>query len=89
MPGMRNFWENLEPYRYSGRSRALGRSHRIVTQHLGIPGLEQQRWQSREVTEHRRDQRVRRIDIRSVPPLEESQSARAQCGCLLYTSRCV
>jgi hypothetical protein len=56
MPGVRDQWEDLEPYRYSGRSRTLGRPHRIVTQHLGMSGLEQQRWQAGEVTEHRGNQ---------------------------------
>ena len=37
MPGVRNLWEDLEPYRHSGRSRPLARPHRIVTQHLGGP----------------------------------------------------
>ena len=78
MPGVRNFWEDLEPYRYSGRSRALGRPHRIVTQHLGVPGLEQQRWQAGEVTVQRRDQGVCPVDIRSVPTLQECQPTRAQ-----------
>src|SRR5271163_274309 len=40
MPGVRDQWEDLEPYGYPGRSRTLGRPYRIVTQHLGVPGLE-------------------------------------------------
>ena len=75
MPGVRDQWEDLEPDRYSGRSRTLGHPHRIVAQHLGVPGLEQQRRQAGEVAEHRRDQGVCRIDIRSVPTLQECQPA--------------
>ena len=45
-----------------------------------MPGLEQQRWQAREVTEHRGNQGVCGVDIRSVPPLQECQPTRPHRG---------
>ena len=81
MPGVRDQWEDLEPYRYTGRSGTLGRPHRIVPQHLGVPGLEKQRRQAREVTEDRGNQGVCRVDIRSVPTLQECQSTLPPLRC--------
>ena len=40
MPGVGGQWVDVEPHEYPGRSRALGGPHRVVTQYLGVAGLE-------------------------------------------------
>src|SRR5882757_3140236 len=75
MPGVGSQRKYLQSHGYPGLARTRCGPHRVVPQHLGVAGLEQQWWQALELAEHRGDKRISRIHAGSIPPPKKSQSS--------------